>query len=186
MKGEYLSYYDRYDFEPFKNSGIPILKDIKNNKQPFYGKVITLTNHTPFDAGLEVSDLDLTMPYTYIDKDGNAQNDVADYLEGSEMGKYIKSSHYADEALGQLFTALEENGILENTVVVLYGDHEAKLPKNQFNLLYNYNPETDMIKSKDSEDYVDLDNYKYDLLRNTPLVIWAPGTKFVKQINETH
>lgn len=164
---------------------IPILKDIKATKQPFYGKIITLTNHTPFDAGLEVSDLDLTMPYTYVDKDGNTQNGVADYLEGSEMGKYIKSAHYADEALGQLFTSLEENGILDNTVVVLYGDHEAKLPKNQFNLLYNYNPENDMLKTKDDEGYVDLDNYKYDLLRNTPLVIWAPGTKYKKQINET-
>lgn len=168
----------------FFNQIIPMLNDIKSKNKSYYGKIITLTNHSPFDAGLQVNDLDLTMSYSYVDENGIEQSGVSDYLEGTEMGKYLKSSHYADAALGQLFASMEENGLLENTVVVLYGDHEAKLSKNQFDLMYNYDPTTGKIKNKEAADYISLDNYKYDLLKNTPLMIWAPGTKYKKEITD--
>lgn len=172
------------DKEFFKQI-IPILKDIKTNKEPYYGKIITLTNHSPFSEVDKYDPLDLTMQYNYEDDNGINQTGIANYLEGTEMGNYLKSSHYADAALGELLSSLEENGLLENTVILLYGDHEAKISKSQFDLLYNYDPLTNGVKDEDTEGYVSLENYKYDLLRNTPLMIWAPGTKkYVKKVNE--
>ncbi len=142
------------DKEFFKQSTI-LLKEINEFKKPFYGKVITLSNHSPFDQ---------------VDKYG--EFDVG-YLEGREMGNYLKSAHYADEALGEFFKLLEESGILENTVIVLYGDHEARISKSEFNYMYNYDPNSGLLLSEEDEDYISLENYKYDLLKNTPLIIYS-------------
>ena len=114
--------------------------------------------------------------------DGNKLKLNAPYLEDSAMGNYIRSSHYADEALGDLFKYLKENNLYENTIFVLYGDHEARLAKKEFDLLYNYDPENDTIKSSDSEDYYDVYGYNYDLLKNTPLIIWSGEETFNKEI----
>ena len=59
------------------------------------------------------------------------------------MGNYLKSAHYADEALGVFFKLVKENGLDEDTVFILYGDHESKLGKKNLNLLYNYDEKSD-------------------------------------------
>ena len=100
------------------------------------------------------------------------------------MGSYIKSVHYADEAIGEFINELDEAGLLENTVIVIYGDHDAKLKKSEFNRYYNYDPYNDDIKSKDSEDYVTIDSYTYELNRKTPFIIWTKNKKFNVEITE--
>lgn len=162
----------------------PILLDIKSKNQPYYGTIITLTNHSPFNDLEKYGEFDLTMKYSYTDEEGNVVEGVSNYLEGTAMGNYIKSARYADEALGELFVELENNGLLENTVFVMYGDHEARLAKKQFNRLYNYDPITDSIKHEDSEGYYSLDNYAYDLLKNTPLIIWTKEKQFNLEITD--
>ena len=57
------------------------------------------------------------------------------------MGNYLKSAHYADQALGELFEYLKEEDLLKDTIFILYGDHEARLAKNQFDLLYTILPD---------------------------------------------
>ena len=47
---------------------------------------------------------------------------VYPYMEGTKLGNYFKSAHYADGALGEFLDELDKAGLLENTVVVLYGD----------------------------------------------------------------
>lgn len=81
------------------------------------------------------------------------------------MGNYIRSAHYADAALGEFINLLRDNGLLDNTMIMLYGDHEARLSKNQFNLLYNYDPVTQDIKDENDPKYVSMENYNYDLLK---------------------
>lgn len=159
------------DKEFFKQSTI-LLKGIKESKEPFYGKIITLTNHSPFDQIDKYGDFDVTLSYEYINDYGKTVKGISNYLEGREMGNYLKSAHYADEALGELFELLQNNGILENTVIVLYGDHEARIPKSEFNYMYNYDPVTDSILSEDDERFISFENYKYELIKNTPLIIW--------------
>jgi phosphoglycerol transferase MdoB-like AlkP superfamily enzyme len=174
-----LGLSDKSFFEQF----IVKLKDINKDKSPFFGTIITLSNHSPFNAVDKYGEFDVTMKYKYIDDEGKKQTDVADYLEGTVMGNYLKSAHYADEALGEFFELLKKNKLDENTVVILYGDHESKLSKREFNKLYNYDPLTDGLLNDDDEDYFSLDNYAYDLLKNTPLIIWSGDKKFSKEVN---
>ncbi|MBQ7654026.1 MAG: DUF1292 domain-containing protein, partial [Clostridia bacterium] len=43
--------------------------------------------------------------------------------------------------IGQLFEDLDNEGILDDTVVVIYGDHDSKLKKSEYRRFYNYVPE---------------------------------------------
>ena len=165
------------DKEFFKQSTI-LLESINELNTPFYGKIITLTNHSPFDQIDKYGEFDLGINYSYVDSNGKKVNDVSYHLEGTEMGNYLKSAHYADEALGELLDSIEEKGILDNTVVLLYGDHEARIAKNDFNYLYNYDPVNDTLLTNDDENYVDLENYQYDLLKNTPLIIYSKDSEY--------
>ena len=119
---------------------IPILSDIKKNNTPYFGTIITLSNHSPYKESQKFGDFDLSMSYKYTDEEGNTIVGRRKYLEDTEMGYYIKSAHYADEAIGDLFNDLKENNLLDNTIIVFYGDHEARLPKKEFERLYNYDP----------------------------------------------
>ena len=167
----------------FFNQLIPILKNIKENHKNFYGTVISLSNHSPFNDVTKYDPFDITMKYTYTDENGEKKDGVAPYLTDTSMGNYIRSAHYADAALGEFFQLLKDNDLLENTVIILYGDHEARLAKKQFDILYNYDPVTQDIKSSDDPTYVSLDNYNYDLLKNTPLIMWNVDKKYRRTVS---
>lgn len=157
----------------FKQS-VNIIKEIKETKgEPYYGLLIMLTNHTPF------SDLELMDEYpTTIDVKINNQTITRTYLNDRVMGNYIRSVHYADQAIGQFINDLEKENLLENTVLLIYGDHDARLSFDDFNLLYNYDPITDTVKNKDDEGYIDYNEYTYELDRKVPFIIWTKDKKF--------
>lgn len=169
----------------FFRQSTEILKTIKSEHSKFYGTMIMLSNHTPFNTkGEAFSDFDVSMKYTDINPDTLAiEEKVAPYMEDTKLGYYFKSAHYADEALGEFINELDEAGLLENTVLVIYGDHDAKLKKSEFNRFYNYDPKTDDIKSKDDPTYVDVDYYKYELDRSVPLIIWTKDHKYQGEID---
>lgn len=85
------------------------LEKIKSYKEPFYSFMITLTSHYPF-------------------KDSNdgfkGIIDVGE-LEGELIGDFIKAAKYTDEALGEFIEGLKKEGLYDNTVIALYGDHSA-------------------------------------------------------------
>lgn len=168
----------------FLSQVVPIIKNIRETKSPFMGTIITLTNHSPFKDAKKYVDLDLTMPYSYLDENGKTISGVANYLENTEMGDYIKSVHYADQALGEFINNLDVNGLLDNTVIVIYGDHDAKISKRQFELMYNYDPVTNSLIDKEDPAYISLENYGYDLLKNTPFIIWTKDKKFKKEVKD--
>ena len=163
-----LGLSDKSFFKQF----IPILKEIKSLHELYFGTVITLSNHSPFKAVDKYGDFDV-------------RNEILDedYLEGSEMGNYIKSAHYADEALGEFFEELESNNLLDNTIFIIYGDHEARLPKKEFDRLINYDYITGKIDSND-DNYTEITNYDYDLLKNTPLIIWSNDEEFNLEVDD--
>ena len=174
-----LGLSDKSFFEQF----IPIFKNIKENSTPFFGTIITLTNHSPFSDVEKYGEFDVTMNYSYVDEDGKKVSGTANYLEGTPIGDYLKSSHYADSALESFFKSLEEENLTDNTIFIIYGDHEARMPKKQLDLLYNYDPLTNDVKDSESEDYYNVYGYNYDLLKNTPLIIWSSDTEFNKTIS---
>lgn len=168
----------------FKQS-VPKIKEIAKNNQNWYGVMIMLTNHTPFTDIENVSDYQVTMKYTTIDPEtGEQVEKEASYMEGTKLGSYFKSVHYADEALGELLEQMDAEGLLDNTVVVIYGDHDAKLKKSEFDWFYNYNPETNSTISEDDPNYHKVDYYDYELNRKVPFIIWTKDSKNNKLLNK--
>ena len=170
----------------FKQS-VEKLKKEKEENGKFMATMIMLSNHTPFDDLDKYGEFDVDIKEQVTKTNENGEEVTEDvsypYMEGTKLGNYFKSVHYADSALGELVNELDESGLLENTVLVIYGDHDAKLPKKDYVRLYNYDKTTDGIIDKTSEDYVDVDYYKYELDRSVPFIIWTKDKKFNKTIN---
>ena len=160
---------------------LPMIKELSvKNKKPFYGTLITLTNHTPW------SDLELMDPYdTSLTVDIDGKQVKRDYLNGTIMGDYLRSVHYMDQALEQFIREMDEAALLDNTVIVIYGDHDARISKKSYNLMYNYDPYTDSILGKEDEGYRDYNEYEYRLDKKVPFIIWTKNKKISKQITTT-
>ena len=155
--------------ESFFRQAVPMIKEIdKTTDTPYYGTLITLTNHTPWGDTDKYANYDTSMTTTV-----NGETKTVPYLENVLMGKYIKSVNYMDKAIGEFIDAMDKEGLLENTVIVIYGDHDAKLGKKQFDYLYNYNPATGGIRDKNDPKYVEFNEYDYELSRKVPLIIWT-------------
>lgn len=155
------------------------IKEIAAKGQPFYGTLIMLTNHTPFDEIDKYGEFDLS---TTVNIDGI--DVVRNNLDNTKLGNYLRSVHYADEALGEFIEMLDKEGLLENTVIVLYGDHDARLSKKEYINFYNYDPYTDTYLTKNDENYKPVSYYDYELLRRVPFIIWTKGNKYVENINK--
>ncbi len=164
------------DKEFFKQS-VEKLKKITQKHDKWYGVMIMLSNHTPFSDVEKYGEFDVDMKETITNEDGTTEEISHPYMEGRKLGNYFKSAHYADEALGELFDNLDKNGFLDNTVVVIYGDHDARLPRSDYNYLYNYNKETEKMYDKDDANYKEYDSYQYELGRKVPFIIWTKDMK---------
>lgn len=161
----------------FIKQSVPRIKKINDEKNKWYGLMITLSNHTPFSDVEKYGEFDVSIKETVTKDDGTMEEVIHPYMEGTKLGNYFKSAHYADEALGELFEELDSNGLLDNTVVVIYGDHDARLPRKEYNLLYNYNKETDSLYDREDPNYKEYDSYQYELGRKVPFIIWTKDMK---------
>lgn len=175
------------DEEFFKQS-VPKLKEISENHKNWYGLMIMLSNHTPFSETDKYGEFEVNMKETVVNDEGVEEEVVYPYMEGTKLGNYFKSYHYADGALGKFIEELDAEGLLDNTVLVIYGDHDARLPRKDYNRLYNYDKEEDKTLDKSSPDYHDYDSYQYELGRKVPFIIWTKdmaGTKYNMEVTET-
>ena len=153
----------------FMRQSVEYIKQINKEHKLYYGTMITLSNHTPFSYNELFEKLDLTM--TVNDK-------KYPYMENTKLGDYFVSAHYADAQIGYLISLLEENDILDNTVIVIYGDHDARISTSMWNRYYNYDYETDDVLDSNDKNYKELDYYWQELNRSTPLIIWSKDEKF--------
>ena len=160
------------DKEFFKQLTPKLKKEYDKNGK-FMATLIMLSNHTPFAEVDKYGEFDVD-----IKEDGKSYP----YMEDTKLGNYFKSVHYADSALEELFKELDEQGLLDNTVVVIYGDHDAKLPKSDFVRLNNYDKEKDGVYSKDDERYKEVDYFDYELNRSVPLIIWTKNKQYNKTV----
>ena len=168
----------------FFDQSVQKIKKIAEKNDKWYGTLIMLSNHTPFAEVDKYGDFPVDIKETVTKEDGTTEEVTYPYMEGTKLGNYFKSAHYADGAIGELINRLDEEGLLDNTVVVIYGDHDAKLPRTEYNLLYNYDKETDSLLDKDDPNYKEYDSYQYELGRKVPFIIWTKdmkGTKLNKE-----
>ena len=169
----------------FFRQAVPYIKEISEQNKNFYGVLIMLTNHTPFSDITGHTDYEVTYKYQMLDEEtGEMKEMVAPYMEGTKLGNYFKSYHYADEALGQLLDDLDAEGLLENTAIVIYGDHDAKLKTSEYKRFYNYVPETNSLLPSDDPAYVNVDYYTYELNRKVPFIIWTKNKNLQGEITK--
>ena len=81
---------------------------LKTKAEPFFGFMITLTNHIPYDMPQGLASLKL------LKED-----------EGTMFGRYLQTVRYTDEAIGELINRLKEAGLYDHTMIVIYGDHQG-------------------------------------------------------------
>ena len=99
-KGYYLGYgiKDKLFFDQS-------IKYMEHLPQPFYLKMITVTNHYPYDLDKKNQSIDKT--------------DTGD----KTVDGYVQTAHYLDQAIGELISYLKKSGLEKNTLIMLYGDH---------------------------------------------------------------
>ena len=81
---------------------------LSQHRSPFFAYLITLSSHYPFDL-VHRSDYRL-------DLHG---------ISNPMIARYLQSVHYVDAQLGAFVDALARNGVLEHSVLAIYGDHDA-------------------------------------------------------------
>jgi len=91
-----------------------------DTSKPFYVCMISVSSHFPYK-------------YEYFE---DYDFDTGKY-EGTFMGYYIKSVHYADEALGEFIENLKKQGLYDNSLLVIYGDHMA-VPRDKADELMDF------------------------------------------------
>ena len=86
------------------------LADLKNEKQPFFSTLFTLSSHEPYDIPIPAR------------------------FPGSDEATLFKNSvHYTDQAIGDFIRAANKQAWWPNTLVVLVADHGHRLPGNDPN-----------------------------------------------------
>lgn len=122
---------------------------LKSFSQPYFAFTITLSSHYPYDD---------TLGYT---KGTTGEFNTGKY-ENTLLGNYLKGIHYTDQQLGMFLDKLESSGMMNNSIIMLYGDHYA-IPKNEMPSLYDF----ENIKNP-----TDLDWYE---LQKVPMFIHFPS-----------
>lgn len=92
--------------EEFFAQMLPILRE---QPEPFQAFLLSSSNHLPYEIPVRHRHLDLAE------------------LEGTRLGDYLHSVHYWDRAFGSFVEGLQQAGLLDRSVVAVYGDHEGWL-----------------------------------------------------------
>jgi phosphoglycerol transferase MdoB-like AlkP superfamily enzyme len=100
----------------FFRQAIGYLAEMKKGGRPFFAFLVTLTSHYPFNfapikeqvSGLSFGEL----------------GDLSELDEGL-LGDYLRSIRYADEQIGSFISGLAAEGLLDESLLVIYGDHPA-------------------------------------------------------------
>lgn len=130
-----------------------VLYDTWKAGKKFYASIVTLSNHHPFVLPPEKQILKLT-----------------DNLNNTFVGNYLQSVCYTDYALGKFLELLQKDGILDDTLIVIYGDHYG-LPCSTLE-----QKDRDLIESVLNRHYRVVDSF------NVPLIIRLPGGRDGKVI----
>ncbi|WP_229522536.1 LTA synthase family protein [Paenibacillus monticola] len=122
------------------------LARMNDSSDPFYSQVISMSSHNPFS--IPENKYQMTLPERF---------------EGTFVGDYIRAQNYADYALGQFIAELKENGVWDDSIIILYGDHRG-LP------IFSLKDEDKTLM----EEILDHEYTERDLI-NIPLIIASKG-----------
>ena len=117
------------------DQSIPIIASLK---QPFFVQFITSSSHDPIDIK-EKKTFDLSKT---IDK---------------PTAYYLEIINYVDRTIQSLFDSLNENNLLENTIVIISGDHSSGYEEDKNSKYF--------VKLRDDERFV-------------PLIVYGAGISY--------
>jgi phosphoglycerol transferase MdoB-like AlkP superfamily enzyme len=126
------------------------LDRIKNEmRQPFYGLFITLSPHHPYKLP---ADLDPNI-------------DWGESIKSDLLRDYLSVIRYEDEAIAEFLEGLRNLNLLENSLIVLFGDHHIYLT----------------ISSRELTRQLGIPYHQIERAK-VPLIIRLPGGKFARTV----
>jgi len=128
---------------------------IASAPRPFYAYLATSSTHHPYDV-----------PKTYRVMKLGA-------LEGSVVGNYLHAVHYADAAFGAFLDRLRGEGLLETSIIAIYGDHKAYLGDERAQM-------TRLLQLPSDSQF-----QHWRIRRRVPLIVRLPGGA-APRIRETY
>lgn len=84
---------------------------LKEYQTPFFAEIVSASSHTPFTLEGLKDRSKITI-------------DVGKY-KNTNFGNYLESVNYADYAFGLFIGKLKEAGLYDNSVILVYGDHNG-------------------------------------------------------------
>lgn len=117
---------------------------------PFMNYIITYTPHTPFTVTSEMGKLLAQKVY--------GDEEIPDLSEEESARLFAEETDYM---VGLLLQALEDNDLMDNTVIVAYADH----------YLYTLNDKTILDKYKETDN---------NLINYTPFFVWSNDMEQIK------
>lgn len=127
---------------------MPEVAKMLSEYDKFFGLAITVTSHSPYVPDKQIE---------HIEYDGLT----------SLANNYLDFARHTDEAIGMFIDTMEEYGLLEDTVILLYGDHTSSLFIQDLESIFN--------KTFSEADY-------RRAMQNVPLIIYNEEL-FSPQIN---
>jgi len=94
-------------------TGVEKMAELQKKGTPFYAQLVTASSHHPFQI-----------------PDSFKKISVPDELKNTMLGDYLTAINYTDYAIGTLIEGLKKNGMWDNTVLVMYGDHFGLQPQD--------------------------------------------------------
>ncbi|TLS39000.1 LTA synthase family protein [Pseudalkalibacillus caeni] len=133
---------------PFFEQSVEYLKMLP---QPFYAKFITLSNHHPF----------------ILEEEDHMIGEVS--TNDRTVNRYFQTVRYTDEALKRFFDKLIREGLYEDCVFIIYGDH--------YGISENHNKAMEQLMGIKMTPYVSTQ------LQRVPMLVHIPGHTERKDIN---
>ena len=98
----------------FFDSSAGLIKEAAQQEKPFFAYLISLTSHTPFNF----------YPQKAVENFAEVDNNL--------VQNYFKSISFLDKSLKNFISKLEKAGIMENTLLVIYSDHESEIKTMEY------------------------------------------------------
>ena len=146
---------DEYTF----NYVLQDLEKQQGKEEHFFSQIILCSSHTPF----RYDNLSNEENRNLIPKEYNLPVPTQKDLAESKTFHYLNALHYVDAQLGLFLEKAEKAGLLEDTVVLIYGDHLG---------IHKYAPNEAESIAWEYEEYAFLSGEDY---HTVPLIIHDPS-----------
>lgn len=98
----------------FFDSAAEIITEADGQDKPFFAYLISLTSHTPFNF----------YPQEAVEDFAEVNNNL--------VHNYFKSINFLDSSVENFISKLEAAGVMDNTLLVIYSDHESEIKTMEY------------------------------------------------------